>query len=791
MIAIILLTSYGIQTSKETNSIVTENLENYSRGSYDILVRPEGARTTIEESLKTVEENYIGDGTGGISISEWETIKGHPEIEIAAPVASLGYFTSSTASIRLPAFDYPAHFEYKFFTSDGVNQYPVTASHGFYYLQVLLNGNYQYADTYFDVSKEHRMFDSGLDISFPQSYNLLTAIDAESERLLTGIDFSDLFRELSAEEKRDIDVFSNYRDNAPVVPILQRENFQIPLSLQVSVERLDLSLDGLYERYDISKNESITSNIFSEEEKMKEFENDLMSSQSLSQDTYELDLTNYQSPFDGQHLAVDEDFNLKVSSQEEGGTLYNDSGKYYTASKIDYTFKDNKIHINIVEEGSPPDYKEVEESGKSYLYDWEAPFMIWQMGKFTAEEENNSLTSSPLGIYSTNEVKTLDNTVITSTISPGSFIVAPTAGVTTLEAASLIKGDQPIDAIRIKLNNITAYDEKAQDRIEALATDLSNEGYVVDIVAGSSFKSANMIVEGIGEVTSPWTTLGVSQLLSNAWDIDTALSISLFILFGVFWFFSHLGFERNRLDKENDILTFLGWQKRSIRVKNMTEQLILVLISILISTVIALVLGLSTLAFIVIGSFMLISIFLIAVVFYLNPGQSTRSKMYRFFASIQHYKSLLIPTMLVLMLAVCITQLQISSIYELWVKSTETTLGTFILKEGLYIRLLIVIATIFLSISVLVEAIQGIILARQDEFNMYFVIGWTKKMIKIHFLKEVAIWATLSLSIGIIVSTIVAILLDISLLGIVIGVITSSTIYLIIVLATVNFRKYR
>ena len=69
MIAIILLTSYGIQTSKETNSIVTENLENYSRGSYDILVRPEGARTNIEESLKTVEENYIGDGTGGISIS--------------------------------------------------------------------------------------------------------------------------------------------------------------------------------------------------------------------------------------------------------------------------------------------------------------------------------------------------------------------------------------------------------------------------------------------------------------------------------------------------------------------------------------------------------------------------------------------------------------------------------------------------------------------------------------------------------------------------------------------------
>src|SRR5690625_7498920 len=60
MITIILLTSYGLQTAKETQFIVTDNLENYSRGSYDLLVRPEGARTEIEEHLQTVEENYIG-----------------------------------------------------------------------------------------------------------------------------------------------------------------------------------------------------------------------------------------------------------------------------------------------------------------------------------------------------------------------------------------------------------------------------------------------------------------------------------------------------------------------------------------------------------------------------------------------------------------------------------------------------------------------------------------------------------------------------------------------------------
>src|SRR5690625_5322180 len=400
----------------------------------------------------------------------------------------------------------------------------------------------------------------------------------------------------------------------------------------------------------------------------------------------------------------------------------------------------------MVNEGPPPEYKTIEELGQSYIGVGEAPFMIWQMGAFQANDKEDILTSSPLGIYNTKEIKTLDGTIITPTIIPGSFIAAPTAGVTTIEAASLIKGDEPIDAIRIKLNQITTYDEQAQERIEALATELSHQGYIVDIVAGSSFRNIEMTVEGIGEVTSPWTTLGVSQLLANAWNLDTLLSISLFSLFGLFWFMGHLYFERNRLDEENDILHSLGWQKQSIRIKNMTEQFILVCISILVSILLAIVLRFSSLTFMTIGGFLLISTFFIITIFYMNRRHNKRANKYRFFASVQHYKSLLIPTILALMLAICLTQLQVSSIYGLWVTSTETTLGQFIFDEGLSIRLLLVIATVVLSILVLIEAIQGIIYARRNEFKMYHVIGWTENMIRIHFLKEVAVWASLSRS---------------------------------------------
>ena len=782
LIFMIMIIAYGIQATNETKLLVTDSLGKYSRGSYDLLVRPEGASTEIEKKLQTVEENYIGDGEGGISILEWEEIKKLPDVEIAAPVASLGYFTSNTASISLPILDAPTHFEYQFFTSDGVQEYPVTPERGVYYLQEIDNEQLYAVDTYLDIEKEHHVFDLGLNISLPQNYHLLTAIDAESEGLLTGIDFSELFRELTPEESETIDSFSMYRDGAPVVPILQRSNFQIPLSVKVFVNPLDLTTETLYEKYDIPKGESIISEAqFFEDGKRGRFENDLLSSNTLKQDIYELDLTNYQSPFDGQHLVINEKFELDILGKDEGGTLYNDSGVYYTASKIDYHLKGDEIFVDIVAEGSPPEYKEVTELGNSYLNGWEAPFMIWQMGEFTVESQKEALASSPMGIYSTNEVKTTDDKIITPTISPGSFIASPAAGVTTLEAASFIKGDEPIDAIRIKLNHITTYDEKAQERIETLATKLVQDGFVVDIVAGSSFKNVNMHIEGIGPVTSPWTTLGVSQQLADVWQKDVALSIFLFVGFGILWIFSHLGFERNRLDEENNILTFLGWRKNHIRLKNMIEQIILLIISVLFTVVWGAIFGFSATAYTIIGSFLCCGILLIAIVFYSNRDPVKRTMMYKKFPSIQYYKGLLMPTISILLLAVCITQLQISSIYTLWTTSSETTLGVFLLTKGLSTRLLIGVGTIILGVVVLLEAIQAIFLARQDEIKTYYVIGWTKKMIKKHFQKEIAIWSVFALLLGIAVGFIIAILSGITLVGVMYGSVVSIIIYSVVV----------
>ena len=67
----------------------------------------------------------------------------------------------------------------------------------------------------------------------------------------------------------------------------------------------------------------------------------------------------------------------------------------------------------------------------------------------------------------------------------------------------MIKGEKPIDAIRIGVAGIESYDAAAQVKIENLATYLLNQLNEVDIVA-AFIKKMEMDVEGIGLVTAPW-----------------------------------------------------------------------------------------------------------------------------------------------------------------------------------------------------------------------------------------------------------------------------------------------
>ena len=75
------------------------------RGAYDILVRPAGARLDLESTNGLVEPNFVAlAGQGGISPGQLAAIRSISGVEIAAPIAWVGFVTTRVASptIEIP-----------------------------------------------------------------------------------------------------------------------------------------------------------------------------------------------------------------------------------------------------------------------------------------------------------------------------------------------------------------------------------------------------------------------------------------------------------------------------------------------------------------------------------------------------------------------------------------------------------------------------------------------------------------------------------------------------------------
>ena len=61
------------------------------RPAYDILVRPRGARTAVESKTGTVQPDFLSGIYGGITMAQYRKIQQIPGVQVAAPIAMVGY----------------------------------------------------------------------------------------------------------------------------------------------------------------------------------------------------------------------------------------------------------------------------------------------------------------------------------------------------------------------------------------------------------------------------------------------------------------------------------------------------------------------------------------------------------------------------------------------------------------------------------------------------------------------------------------------------------------------------
>lgn len=71
---------------------VTRTAEENYRASYDILVRPTGSTLGLEASEGLVRTNFLSGQYGGITVDQVEQVRALPGVEIAAPIAMVGYY---------------------------------------------------------------------------------------------------------------------------------------------------------------------------------------------------------------------------------------------------------------------------------------------------------------------------------------------------------------------------------------------------------------------------------------------------------------------------------------------------------------------------------------------------------------------------------------------------------------------------------------------------------------------------------------------------------------------------
>ena len=106
------------------------SIERNFRSAYDIVVRPPSSYTRLERQQGLVRPNYLSGIFGGISLAQWHEIEHIPGVDVAAPVANIGYVLPWGNGFfrinRLLTRSRHQVYRFRFFTVEGRNlsRYP-------------------------------------------------------------------------------------------------------------------------------------------------------------------------------------------------------------------------------------------------------------------------------------------------------------------------------------------------------------------------------------------------------------------------------------------------------------------------------------------------------------------------------------------------------------------------------------------------------------------------------------------------------------------------------------------
>lgn len=797
LLTILIVLPVSINSILNAQQDVESNITHYARGSYDLLVRAEGNQHPLEEELGIVPENYIGFGDGGISVDEWQTILNRDDIEVAAPVASLGYFTAFDSNFGVMFLDTSSYYETTYFTSDGVNDYQIGDPYKCYLLElpaeIAQNEFTDYDEVFNSLDLMNFCKDDAPNFPYPTNYSLIVGIDPSEEEKLIGASFEDIHPESRTVGPANMFRNSNFK-NSPLIPVVEIEGEYASLTAKVISETLEFDDDDMYylrEKYELSDDpEDIYTRFINLQDNKEIIEliiEDLDTVTRKESYEYEVVLSDYLKAFHQDGLILFEDG--EVAKLEDHNELF--GGRYfinfnfinnpvhYIAGHPNYVHTDDGLKIEAIgEENGIPIYREIRQRGMTSIEAVESNsddvVIVNPVASVRLDEHEEQLASSPLGIYQMAPAYSIDEdgneNRLYPTLTPGSFMTSPAKGVTNIESAEIVKGDKPIDAIRVKVAGFNSYTDEAAEKIYKIADEIEDMGLQVTIVAGASPQQLEIEVENIGTVIESWTTLGAAGTIIQEWSLTNILLAILFTLVALTYMINRMQYWSVLNRHDIKLYQQLGWSNTDIRKLFMNEILILTTTSLIISLPIVILLA-YFLNVTILMLYLIVALLLFVLIMVLSlrhirritqfESHNEKRRISAFFKdslvmrNILFYKKHLRAPFIQLLLVSALTALVYLALTSTVTSTNVTALGEYINIQIDYLHVVILASGAILAVSTLFESLYSLLKSREEELGTYRSIGWSLKDIFNLLFRESLLWTIIAIVLGSLVSYII------------------------------------
>jgi len=601
--------SFGLLLSTvETVQVTVDgDLAEYWRTTYDILVRPPGSRSAIEEKYGLVQANHLSGIFGGITYEQYEAIKRIPGVEIAAPIAMLSYLNldipfgiERPVSLNESGF---YHVEVSLLVDDGLSTHQRLLRE---YLLCLPQEAVPEEEILSDFNKLGWQIvpcpssqDGGAWV--PLHYTipaLLAAVDPNREAELIGLDKAVTIRQYFENE-----IVGEYLPPRSLYSInvdgLIARPYVIPILMNIH-SYVSAEIDAKVFRYNLIANDETIQEVLGlgGEQYLEGFPSTQVGATTYTNEEIYKWIPHWESrPLN----AWTEDTGFRGLFYAPLFNTVMPTSPAYSEIQVEWTVSPPVLEarpIGILAENDwrfeqTPEIK-FRETITSNLENAEddVPLLVNGMivGGFDIERlpsQDEELTYVPLETYYPPSVtlryeesgSPLEQPIkIQPTLNPLGYIQRPPMLLTTLESARLFNPVDPISAIRIRVGGIDRYSPEAQERIEAIAGEIVDAtGLDVDVVAGSSPRTVLVHLPGYGEIApmgyveEQWIQKGVNLSIGQQVKrVNVLLFGAMLSVGGLFILNTYLTSALSR-QREISLQKALGWRSSTVVLGCVTE----------------------------------------------------------------------------------------------------------------------------------------------------------------------------------------------------------------------------